>query len=312
MEKLSVIIPCFNEEASLAECYGRTRAVLNGLDCETEIIYVNDGSFDRTREILDRIASEDSRVKVIHFSRNFGHQPAVSAGIKNCDADRAVIMDADMQDPPELIPDILRLCREERANGVYCVRTSREKESRFKQTTARQFYRIMNCMSEIEFPLDAGDFRLIDRKIMNEFVKLRENGKYIRGLISWIGFRQVPFYYERKARIAGETKYPLRKMLKFASTALLYFSKKPLQIVIGLGFLAVIAGIVLAVWAILGKIYGFSNAELGWTSTISVTVFFGGIQLLTVGVLGQYVGVLFDETKNRPEYIIDEKRNFDH
>ncbi|MDR1602434.1 MAG: glycosyltransferase [Tannerella sp.] len=310
MEKLSIIIPCYNEEASLAECYGRTAAVLNSMDCETEIIYVNDGSLDRTREILDSIATEDRHVKVIHFSRNFGHQPAVSAGIKNCDADRAIIMDADMQDPPELIPDILRLCKKEQANSVYCVRRSREKESWFKQFTARRFYRTMNSMSEIEFPLDAGDFRLIDRKIMDEFGKLKENGKYIRGLISWIGFKQVPFYYERKARIAGETKYPLRRMLKFASTALLYFSKKPLQIMIGLGFLAVIIGIILAIWVILGKIYGFSNAELGWTSTITVTVFFGGVQLLTIGVLGQYVGVLFDEIKDRPEYIIDEKRNF--
>ncbi|MDR2120367.1 MAG: glycosyltransferase family 2 protein [Tannerella sp.] len=310
MGKLSIIIPCYNEEASLSECYRRTGAALDALDCETEIIYVNDGSSDRTREMLDRFAANDRRVKVIHFSRNFGHQPAVSAGIKNCDADWAIVMDADMQDPPELIGEIFRLCRDEQANSVYCVRRSREKESWFKQFTARQFYRLMNRMSEIEFPLDAGDFRLIDRKIMDEFKKLKENGKYIRGLISWIGFKQIPFYYERKARIAGETKYPLRKMLKFASTALLYFSKKPLQIVIGLGFLAVIIGIILAVWVVLGKIYGFSNAELGWTSTITVTVFFGGIQLLTIGVLGQYIGVLFDETKNRPEYIIDEKRNF--
>ncbi|MDR1408095.1 MAG: glycosyltransferase [Tannerella sp.] len=310
MAKLSIIIPCYNEEASLAECYRRTGTALAELDCETEIIYVNDGSNDRTREILDTMAGEDKRVKVIHFSRNFGHQPAVSAGIKNCDSDWALIMDADLQDPPELIPDILGLCRAEHANSVYCVRRSREKESWFKQFTARQFYRMMNRMSEIEFPLDVGDFRLIDRKIMNEFSKLKENGKYIRGLVSWIGFKQIPYYYERKARIAGETKYPLSKMLKFASTALLYFSKKPLQIMIGLGFLAVIIGIVLAIWVILGKIYGFSNAEMGWTSTITVTVFFGGVQLLTIGVLGQYIGVLFDEIKDRPEYIIDEKRNF--
>lgn len=165
-------------------------------------------------------------------------------------------------------------------------------------------------MSEVHFPLDTGDFRLIDRKVMNEFSRFSEHGKYIRGLISWIGFKQVPFYYERKARIAGETKYPLRKMLSFASNAMLYFSKKPLKLATGLGFLSVLVGIILAAWFTLGKIYGFSNAEVGWTSIMTSIIFFGGVQLLTVGVLGQYVGILFDEIKARPEYIIDETRNF--
>ncbi|MDR3193768.1 MAG: glycosyltransferase family 2 protein [Tannerella sp.] len=310
MEKLSIIIPCYNEESSLPTSYRRTRNVLDHVACDTEIIYINDGSQDRTRKMLDEIAAADARVKVIHFSRNFGHQPAVSAGIKHCDADWAIIMDADLQDPPELIPDILQLCASEEANSVYCVRRSRENESWFKQTSAKLFYRTMNRMSEVKFPLDTGDFRLIDRKIMDEFKQLHEHGKYIRGLVSWIGFKQVPFYYERKSRIAGETKYPFRKMLGFASTALLYFSKKPLKMVMGLGFFAVLVGIFLAIWFTLGKIYGFSNAETGWTSLITVITFFGGVQLLTVGVLGQYIGVLFDEIKNRPEYIIDEKRNF--
>jgi dolichol-phosphate mannosyltransferase len=166
-------------------------------------------------------------------------------------------------------------------------------------------------MSDVKFPLDAGDFRLIDHKIIKEFQRLPEHGKYIRGLVSWIGFKQIPFYYERKARLAGETKYPLRRMISFASTALLYFSKKPLKLVMGLGFSAVLIGIFMAIWFTLGKLYGFSHAETGWTSTITIVIFFGGIQLLTIGVLGQYIGVLFDEIKNRPEYIIDETRNFD-
>lgn len=310
MKSLSVIIPCFNEEEVLRESYRRTKAVLDTLPCDAEIIYVNDGSRDRTRMILDELAASDRRVKVLHFSRNFGHQPAVSAGIKNCHTDLAIIMDADLQDPPELIPDILALREKEQANSVYCVRRSRDKESFFKLFTARLFYRMMNRMSEVEFPLDTGDFRLIDRKIMNEFNRLREHGKYIRGLVSWIGFKQVPFYYERKARVAGETKYPLSKMIRFASNALLYFSKKPLRLAMGLGFIAVIIGIILAIWFMLGKLYGFSNAETGWTSIMTVVVFFGGVQLLTIGVLGQYIGVLFDEIKNRPEYIIDEKRNY--
>lgn len=311
MEKIAVIVPCYNEEAVLRESYRRTKAALAHLSNPTEIIYINDGSRDRTRALLDEIAAADPSVKVIHFSRNFGHQPAVTAGIHHCDADWAIIIDADMQDPPELIPDILALREKEQANVVYCVRLSRDGESRFKLLTAKWFYRLFNSMSEVHFPLDTGDFRLIDRKVMNEFSRFSEHGKYIRGLISWIGFKQVPFYYERKARIAGETKYPLRKMLSFASNAMLYFSKKPLKLATGLGFLSVLVGIILAVWFTLGKIYGFSNAEVGWTSIMTSIIFFGGVQLLTVGVLGQYVGILFDEIKARPEYIVDEKRNFD-
>ena len=311
MEKVAVIVPCYNEEAVLRESYRRTKAALAHLSNPTEIIYINDGSRDRTRALLDEIAAADPSVKVIHFSRNFGHQPAVTAGIHHCDADWAIIIDADMQDPPELIPDILALREKEQANVVYCVRLSRDGESRFKLLTAKWFYRLFNSMSEVHFPLDTGDFRLIDRKVMNEFSRFSEHGKYIRGLISWIGFKQVPFYYERKARIAGETKYPLRKMLSFASNAMLYFSKKPLKLATGLGFLSVLVGIILAVWFALGKIYGFSNAEVGWTSIMTSIIFFGGVQLLTVGVLGQYVGILFDEIKARPEYIVDEKRNFD-
>ena len=286
MKKLAVIVPCYNEELVIAESYRRTREALHKLPVLTEIIYINDGSRDRTRLMLDEIAASDPQVKVIHFSRNFGHQPAVTAGINNCDADLAVILDADMQDPPELIPSILELQEKEQANVVY---------------------RMLNYMSDVNFPLDTGDFRLIDRKVMDQFDRFQERGKYIRGLISWVGFKQVPFYYEREARIAGETKYPFSKMWKFATTAMLYFSKKPLRLATSLGFIAVLVGIV---WFTLGKIYGFSNAETGWTSIMTSVIFFGGVQLLTVGVLGQYIGILFDEIKARPEYIIDEKKNF--
>lgn len=310
MKKVAVIVPCFDEEEVILESYRRTKEVLLQLQNPTEIIYVNDGSRDKTRVLLDGIAASDPMVKVLHFSRNFGHQPAVTAGVNNCDADIAIIIDADLQDPPELIPQLLELQEKEAANVVYCVRKSRVGESFFKKISAKLFYRAMNYMSEVEFPLDTGDFRLIDRQIMNEFDRFKEHGKYIRGLISWIGLKQVPFYYERDARLAGKTKYPLRKMLRFASTAMLYFSKKPLRLASGLGFLAVLVGLFLAIWFTLGKIYGFSNAETGWTSIITIVTFFGGVQLLTVGVLGQYIGILFDEVKARPEYIIDEKRNF--
>ena len=310
-KNLAVIVPCYNEELVIAESYRRTREVLDQLSVSTEIIYIIDGSEDRTHAMLDEITASDPHVKVIHFSRNFGPQAAVTAGINHCDADLAIILDADMQDPPELIPEILSLREREQANVVYCVRKSREGESFFKRLTAKAFYRMLNYMSEVSFPLDTGDFRLIDRKVMDQFNRFHERGKYIRGLISWVGFKQIPFYYEREARIAGESKYPFSKMWKFATTAMLYFSKKPLRLAITLGFIAVVVGLVLAVWFTLGKIYGFSNAETGWTSIMTSVIFFGGVQLLTVGVLGQYVGILFDEVKGRPEYIIDETRNFE-
>ena len=182
MKKLAVIVPCYNEEAVIEESYRRTKEVLVKLPNPTEIIYINDGSQDKTRSLLDHIAATDPHVKVIHFSRNFGHQPAVTAGINNCDADLAIIIDADMQDPPELIPDLLEVQERENANVVYCVRKSREGESLFKLFTSKAFYRVMNYMSEVHFPLDTGDFRLVDRKVMNEFDRFKERGKYIRGL----------------------------------------------------------------------------------------------------------------------------------
>ena len=310
METLSVIVPCYNEEAVLKESYNRLKKVLDGMtSIQTEIIFINDGSSDRTAEMLSTIASTDKQVKVLHFSRNFGHQPAVTAGIHNCTSDLAVIIDADLQDPPELIPELVARQKSEHANVVYCVREKRNGDSIFKKLSARLFYRSMNYLSEVDLPLDTGDFRLIDRQVMNEFKKFREKGKYIRGIISWIGFKQVPFKYQREARFAGETKYPLKKMIQFASTAILYFSKKPLKLATSLGFFTVMIGIVYAIYTLIGKIVGYTHALSGWSSLIILIVFFGGVQLLTVGVLGQYIGILFDEIKDRPEYIIEKKEN---
>jgi len=309
MKTLNVIVPCFNEEAVIALTYARLKKVLSESDISGRIIFINDGSQDKTREILSDIAAEDPTVQVIHFSRNFGHQKAVTAGINHCQSDLAVIIDADLQDPPELIPELLAKQEKEQANVVYCVRKSRVGESKFKLWSAKLFYRSLNKLSEVQFPLDTGDFRLIDARVIREFNRFKEKGKYIRGIISWIGFKQVPFYYEREARRDGETKYPLRKMLAFASTALWYFSKKPLLLAISVGFTAVLLGIVMALWYIFGKIFGYTHTETGWTSLMITIIFFGGIQLLTVGVLGQYIGILFDEVKERPEYIIDKIEN---
>lgn len=311
MKSFSIIVPCFNEEAVIQESYRRMKLVIDGLSgYNSDIIFINDGSRDTTAALLHQISVVDSRVKVLHFSRNFGHQAAVTAGIHHCTSDLAVIIDADLQDPPELIPQILKKQEDEQANVVYCVREERKGEGFFKKMTARMFYRMINRMSEVSFPLDTGDFRLVDRQVMDEFSRFREKGKYIRGLISWIGFKQVAFHYKREARFAGETKYPLRKMIHFASTAMLYFSKKPLLLATGMGFFSVFIGIIYGVWILGGKYFGYTHAASGWSSLIMTVIFFGGVQLLSVGVLGQYLGILFDEVKDRPEYIVQTKENF--
>lgn len=308
---LSVIIPCFNEELVVEETYKRLTDVISKAEMGYELLFINDGSSDQTFSILERLSQQDPVVKIINFSRNFGHQCAVTAGINNCKGDLAIIIDADLQDPPEVILDMLKIYVQENANVVYGVRKKREGESWFKLITAKYFYRTLNKMSEVQFPIDTGDFRLIDRNIINEFNRLHEKNKYIRGLISWIGYKQVPCYYERKERFAGETKYPLKKMLKFAATGLLSFSKKPLKLSIWLGTISVIVSMIFAVVITIHKLIVPTSFAVGWTSLILIVIFFGGVQLLTVGILGEYIGSLFDESKNRPEYIIADKINFD-
>ena len=308
---LSVITPCYNEELVVEETYRRLTEVMARTGMDYELVFVNDGSRDKTYPLLMQLAEQDKAVKVIHFSRNFGHQCAVTAGINHCNGDLAVIIDADLQDPPEVILDMLEIQRNEQADVVYGVRKKRDGESWFKLFTAKCFYRVLNKLSDVQFPVDTGDFRLISRRIIDEFNRLHEKNKYIRGLISWMGYKQVPCYYERKERFAGETKYPLRKMLKFASTGLLSFSKKPLKLAVWLGMLSVLVALVYAIVILIMRILHPETFVTGWTSTIFMIIFFGGVQLLTIGVLGEYIGSLFDEAKDRPEYIISEKVNFD-
>jgi polyisoprenyl-phosphate glycosyltransferase len=303
----TVIIPCYNEEELISGTYKRVKAVIDPTD---EIIFVNDGSKDHTLSILKQIAQDDTAIKILSFSRNFGHQAAISAGINNCTGKVAFIIDADMQDPPELFPQMLALYKNEKCNVVYGVRAVRKGEGIFKKFTAKLFYKIINRLSDVSLPKDTGDFRLIDRTVIDEFKQLKEKNKYIRGLISWIGFRQCPFYYERAPRLVGKTKYPFAKMLTFATTGLLYFTKKPLSIAIAVGFLSVMAGLGLAVYVIVIKLGEPQNAVPGWASTVITIIFFGGIQLLSIGVLGKYIASVFDEVKNRPEYIIEDKINF--
>lgn len=309
-QSLTVIIPCYNEELLIEKTYERVKGVINTLNkIDASIIFINDGSSDKTSEKLNIIANKDSAVKLIHFSRNFGHQAAVTAGINNTETDIAIIIDADLQDPPELFNEMIELYNSSNCNAIYCVRKTRKGETFFKKITAKYFYKLMDRLSEVPIPLDTGDFRLIDKKIIDEFKKLGEKNKFVRGLISWIGFVQIPFYYERNERLEGETKYPLKKMLRFALNGILYFSKKPLKLAIQLGLISTLIALVLLVYILYG--YFFSGQTVtGWASTLTIVVFFGGIQLLTIGLVAQYIANIFDEVKGRPDYIIASKINF--
>jgi dolichol-phosphate mannosyltransferase len=307
--KISIIIPCYNEEEVITSTLHRVKKVLVEMGEDYEILFIDDGSKDKTLSILEDFGKTDQTIKLISFSRNFGHQPAVTAGIHCCTGDVAIIIDADLQDPPELFPEMIEIFKEKNCNVVYGVRTQRKGESFFKKLTAKIYYRLINYLSDVKIPKDTGDFRLIDKKVIEEFKKLNEGNKYIRGLISWVGFKQEPIYYSRDPRLVGETKYPLGKMLKFALTGLLYFTKKPLKLAISLGFFCFFIGIAMTIYVLIRKSFTENAVIEGWASTMLMIIFFGGVQLLSVGILGEYIGSIFDEIKKRPEYIINKKTN---
>lgn len=310
LQTLTVIIPCYNEELLIDKTYQRVNNVLEKLtNWQSNIIFINDGSKDKTAEKLNILANQNAKVKVIHFSRNFGHQAAVTAGINNTNTDLAIIIDADLQDPPELFGEMLELYNSSNCNAIYCVRKARKGETLFKKITAKYFYKLMDKLSEVPIPLDTGDFRLIDKNIINEFKKLGEKNKFVRGLISWIGFVQIPFYYERDERLAGQTKYPLKKMIRFALNGIMYFSKKPLKLAIQLGFFSTAVALILFFYILYGYFVS-GQTVAGWASTLTIVIFFGGIQLLTIGLVAQYIANIFDEVKGRPDYIIAQKVNF--
>lgn len=309
--RLSVIIPCYNEEDIIATTYNRLMEVVNanGYDKNYEVIFIDDGSRDGTLPFLESKAAENTNIKVLSFSRNFGHQPAVCAGICEATGDVAIIIDADLQDPPELFPDIIAKYNETKANVVYCVRKNRQGVGFFKKMAYKVFYRTVNYLSDVDLPLDSGDFRLIDRHVIEGFKQFREKNKYVRGIISWMGFSQTPFYYNRPGRAGGETKYSFRKLLQLASIGMFYFSKKPLKLALNLGIISILIGLILTGVVIEEKISGDLEELPGWASLIITIIFFGGVQLITVGVLGEYIGNIFDEVKDRPEYIIKKKLN---
>lgn len=310
MKKISVVIPMYNEEEVALTCYERITKVVKTLEnYETEIIIVNDGSRDGTLNIIEELAQKDKNLKVISFSRNFGHQAAVTAGLKETTGDAVIIIDADMQDPPELIKDMILLW-EQGNDVIYAVRKNRRGESMFKLLTAKMFYKILYSMSDTKIPKDTGDFRLVDRKVVDVINALHEHNKYLRGLFSWAGFKQKPIKYNREERKYGKTKYPLKKMFKLAFDGIVSFSNKPLKMIGTIGILSVLLSFVVFVYAVLSYMFKWNNLVPGWSSIIICIAFFSGVQLISIWIMSEYISRIYDETRNRPEYIIDKKINF--
>lgn len=311
MKKISIIIPCYNEEEVIEISYERiTKVMKNILNYSYELIFINDGSKDNTYKIITNIAQNDNNVKIIDFSRNFGHQAAVMAGLRNCTGNAAIIIDADMQDPPEVIPDMLKLW-EDGNEIVYGKRKTREGETIFKTFTAKAFYRILKKLSDIDIPVDTGDFRLIDRQVVNALCGLKEHNKYIRGLVVWIGFKQYAYEYDRQERVAGKTKYPFKKMIKLALDGIISFSTKPLKIIGGMGIIALFFAFSIAIYAILSYVFSWNYLMPGWTSLMITITTLSGIQFISIWIMSEYVARIYDEVRNRPEYIIKEKINME-
>ena len=308
MPTYSVVVPAHDEERVIEELAARLGAVMDRLDGDAEAILVDDGSGDRTHGRMLAVAAADPRFRVIRLSRNFGHQTALTAGLDYSSGDAVVVLDADLQDPPEVILELAARWREG-FDVVYAVRDIREGETRLKRLTAAAFYRAFNRISEVKLPVDVGDFRLVDRRVLDVFVRMRESNRFVRGMFSWIGLRQTGVLYRREERFAGETKYPLRKMLRFAATGVISFSSAPLRAALNLGFLVSLVAFGLGIWSLVVKAAGLYNVP-GWTSIVVVTSFIGGIQLIVLGVIGEYIGDIHVEVKRRPLYVVSELENF--
>jgi polyisoprenyl-phosphate glycosyltransferase len=309
-QQLSVIVPCYNEEAVLAETHRRLSDVLERIDdVDYEIIYVDDGSRDDTGLILAALHASDEHVRVVRFSRNFGHQTAVTAGLEHATGDAVVLIDADLQDPLELIPKFVARWREG-YHVAYGVRTDRPGETRFKLATARSFYRLLGRLSETEIPLDAGDFRLMDRRVVSALQAMPERDRFVRGMVAWVGFRQTAVPYKRAPRFAGESKYPLFKMLRFALDGVTSFSAAPLHAATWIGFIASAIAMVAVCYALVLRLFT-NNWVTGWTALFIAVLFVGGTQLLALGVIGEYIGRIYAESKRRPLYVVQERLGFD-
>jgi polyisoprenyl-phosphate glycosyltransferase len=308
--RYSFVVPVYNERETLPELHARLSAVLDELDGPSEVLFVDDCSTDGSSEILASLADRDPRVKVIGFARNFGHQIAISAGLDFALGEAVVVMDADLQDPPEVVPDLIAKWREG-YEVVYAVREDREGEPWVKRRTAAWFYRVLRGLSSVDMPVDVGDFRLVDRRALDAFRALRERRRYVRGMFSWVGFRQAGVGYRRPERFAGEAKYSYRKSLVLAVDGIVSFSNVPLRVALWLGFVVSAASFAVGVFAIVAKLAG-AFVVPGWASILVVISFLGGIQLVVLGMMGLYVGRIYEEVKARPLYIVRQAHGFEH
>jgi glycosyltransferase involved in cell wall biosynthesis len=305
MTKLSIVVPCFNEEACLPElrqCL--SAAAFKAVGDDYELVLINDGSRDASWPMMQSMASEDPHVVAINLSRNHGHQLALTAGLDLCRGEIILIIDADLQDPPELLPAMLACMREQQADVVYGVRKSRAGETAFKRASAHGFYRLLSRATDVDIPVDAGDFRLMSRRALDALLAMPEQARFIRGMVAWIGFRQVPFAYDRAERFAGETKYPLRKMMRFAFDALTGFSSAPLKLASHAGMWLSLGSVLLILYIAYAWVAGQSIQ--GWTSLMLVVVVLGAIQMFVLALMGEYIGRLYNEAKRRPLYIVQE------
>jgi dolichol-phosphate mannosyltransferase len=302
---LSIVVPCFNEEACLGELHERlSAAARSAVGKYYELVLVNDGSRDGSWAAMRRIAATDPNLVAINLSRNHGHQLALTAGLDLCRGDTILIIDADLQDPPELLTPMLQALRESGADVVYGVRRSRAGETAFKRATAHGFYRLLSRATEVDIPLDAGDFRLMSRRALDALLAMPEQARFIRGMVAWIGFKQLPFAYDRQERFAGETKYPLKKMMRFAFDALTGFSSAPLKLASHAGLWLSFGSVLLVLYIAYAWLSGRSIQ--GWTSLMLVVVILGAIQMFVLALMGEYIGRLYNEAKKRPLYIVED------
>lgn len=311
MKKISIVIPVYNEEKVLEISYNKIRNILENIQkYDYEIIFINDGSKDNTLSILERISNENEKVKILSFSRNFGQEAALTAGLKYVSGDAIVIIDADLQDPPELITEMLSLW-EQGNEVIYGKRKRRKGESAFKLLSAKMFYKTLNALSDVEIPKDTGDFRLVDRKVVDVINSMPEHNKFLRGLFSWVGFKQYAYEYKRDERAAGNSKYPFKKMWKLATDGIISFSTKPLKLVGGLGIMTIVLSICILIYSLISFALKLNNLTPGWTSIMVAITLFSGVQLLSIWIMSEYISRIYDETRKRPEYIIDKKINIE-